>query len=78
MLRLAKKREVVDSIAVITHMHRDLKRQLETVCAAMSLTITDAISIVARRVTREQRLPFKTDGLVPIAVCVKVRTKRGA
>jgi DNA-damage-inducible protein J len=46
------------NINVNIRMDSDLKRQFESVCADMGLTMTSAFTIFAKRVTRDCCIPF--------------------
>jgi len=40
-------------------MDEDLKRNLETTCRELGINMTSAFTIFAKKVTREQRIPFE-------------------
>lgn len=46
-------------------MDADLKQQFEAFCADMGMTMTTAFNIFARKVVRENRIPFEISGHVP-------------
>lgn len=48
-------------------MDADLKRQFESFCADMGMTMTTAFNIFARKAVREYRIPFEIGGDVPNA-----------
>ncbi len=52
-------------------MDEDLKRQFEACCADMGMTMTTAINVFARKVVRENRIPFEIGGDVPNAETVE-------
>ncbi|MBQ1476739.1 MAG: type II toxin-antitoxin system RelB/DinJ family antitoxin [Erysipelotrichaceae bacterium] len=39
-------------------MDEELKREMEETCRKMGLTMTSAFTMFAKKVTREQRIPF--------------------
>lgn len=48
-------------------MDADLKRQFESFCSDMGMTMTTAFNLFARKVVRENRIPFEISGDVPNA-----------
>ncbi len=46
-------------------MDADLKRQFEAFCSDMGMTMTTAFNVFARKVVRENRIPFEISGDVP-------------
>lgn len=48
-------------------MDADLKRQFETFCADMGMTMTTAFTIFAKKAVREYRIPFEIGGETPNA-----------
>lgn len=40
-------------------MDKDLKENMEKVCAEMGLSMADAFTVFAKRVTRDKRIPFE-------------------
>ena len=40
-------------------MDKDLKKNMEQICADMGLSMTTAFTIFAKKVTRERRIPFE-------------------
>lgn len=53
------------NININIRMDADLKRQFETFCADMGMTMTTAFNIFARKAVREYRIPFEISGDVP-------------
>ena len=51
-------------------MDADLKRQFETFCADVGLTMTAAITVFARKAVREQKIPFEISCDVPNATTI--------
>ena len=43
-------------------MDKDLKKNMEQICADMGLSMTTAFTIFAKKVTRERRIPFEVSG----------------
>ncbi len=52
-------------------MDADLKKQFEAFCADMGMTMTTAINVFARKVVRENRIPFEIGGDVPNAETIE-------
>ena len=48
-------------------MDADLKRQFEEFCDDVGLTMTAAFTVFARKVVREQKIPFEISGDIPNA-----------
>jgi len=48
-------------------MDSDLKRQFESFCTDMGMTMTTAFNIFAKKAVREYRIPFEIGGNVPNA-----------
>ena len=48
-------------------MDAELKRQFEEFCDDVGLTVTAAITVFARKVVREQKIPFEISGDIPNA-----------
>ncbi len=48
-------------------MDAELKRQFEEFCDDVGLTMTAAITVFARKVVREQKIPFEISGDIPNA-----------
>ena len=46
-------------------MDADLKRQFETFCADMGMTMTTAFTIFAKKAVREYRIPFEIGSEAP-------------
>lgn len=46
-------------------MDADLKKQFESFCADMGMTMTTAFNIFARKAVREYRIPFEIGGSRP-------------
>ena len=46
-------------------MDADLKKQFESFCADMGMTMTTAFNIFARKAVREYRIPFEIGGNRP-------------
>ena len=46
-------------------MDADLKKQFESFCADMGITMTTAFNIFARKAVREYRIPFEIGGNRP-------------
>jgi len=55
---------MTDSALVNIRMDADLKRDMEKVCRELGMTMTTAFTVFARKMTREQRIPFEV-GLDP-------------
>ena len=47
------------SVNVSLRMSEELKKNMETVCADMGITMSTAFTIFATRVVRDQRIPFE-------------------
>lgn len=43
---------------VNVRMDSELKRNMESVCAALGINITTAVIMLAKKMVREQRIPF--------------------
>ena len=52
-------------------MDADLKRQFETFCADMGMTMTTAFNIFAKKAVREYRIPFEIGGNIPNAETIE-------
>ncbi|HIX56767.1 MAG TPA: type II toxin-antitoxin system RelB/DinJ family antitoxin [Candidatus Anaerobiospirillum pullistercoris] len=48
-------------------MDAELKRQFEEFCDDVGLTMTAAFTVFARKVVREQKIPFEISGDIPNA-----------
>lgn len=59
------------STSVNIRMDTELKRQFETFCADMGMTMTTAFTVFARKAVREYRIPFEIGGDVPNAETVE-------
>lgn len=46
-------------------MDSDLKKQFETFCSDMGMTMTTAVNIFAKKAVREYRIPFDVGGEIP-------------
>lgn len=44
---------------VNVRMDADLKREFDKVCTDLGLTMTTAVTILAKKMTREKRIPFE-------------------
>lgn len=44
---------------VNVRMDADLKREFDKVCNDLGLTMTTAVTILAKKMTREKRIPFE-------------------
>ena len=44
---------------VNVRMDADLKREFDKVCNVLGLTMTTAVTILAKKMTREKRIPFE-------------------
>ena len=44
---------------VSVKMYDDLKQEFESVCNELGFSITTAVTILAKKMTREKRLPFE-------------------
>lgn len=49
-------------VMVNVRMNDSLKKNWEMVCEGMGLTISTAITMLAKRMTRENRMPFEIEG----------------
>ena len=58
MIVLTKGAQMATSSLVNIRMDNDLKREMEATCRELGLTMTAAFTIFARKMTREQRIPF--------------------
>ncbi len=52
-------------------MDADLKRQFEAFCADVGMTMTTAFNVFARKVVRENRIPFEISGDMPNAETIE-------
>lgn len=50
------------NVMVNIRMNDTLKKDWELVCEDMGLTINTAVTMLAKKMTRENRLPFKVSG----------------
>ena len=48
-------------------MDKELKKQFETFCNDVGMSMTTAFTIFAKKVVREQRIPFEIGGEIPNA-----------
>ncbi len=55
------------SVNVNIRMDSELKRQFETFCADMGLTMTAAVNVFAKKAVRENRIPFEIGRETPNA-----------
>lgn len=46
-------------------MDADLKKQFETFCSDMGMSMTTAFNIFAKKAVREYRIPFEVSGEIP-------------
>lgn len=46
-------------------MDAELKRQFEDFCADVGMTMTTAVTVFAKKVVRENRIPFPVDREIP-------------
>ena len=46
-------------------MDSDLKKQFETFCSDMGMTMSTAVNIFAKKAVREYRIPFDVGGEIP-------------
>lgn len=46
-------------------MDAELKRQFEDFCADVGMTMTAAVTVFAKKVVRENRIPFPVDREIP-------------
>ena len=46
-------------------MDSDLKKQFETFCSDMGMTMSTAVNIFAKKAVREYRIPFDVWGEIP-------------
>lgn len=53
------------STSVNIRMDSELKRQFETFCNDMGMTMTTAFNIFAKKTVREYRIPFEIGGEMP-------------
>ena len=53
------------NININIRMDADLKRQFEAFCSDMGMTMTTAFNIFAKKVVRENRIPFEISGDTP-------------
>lgn len=53
------------------HMDSELKKQFESFCKDMGMTMTTAINIFAKKAVREYRIPFEIGGETPNSVTQK-------
>lgn len=49
------------SILFNMRMDEDLKREVEVICKEMGITMTAAFTILAKKISREKRLPFPVE-----------------
>ena len=52
-------------------MDSDLKRQFESFCADMGMTMTAAFNIFAKKAVREYRIPFEIGAEIPNAETIE-------
>ena len=52
-------------------MDSDLKKQFETFCSDMGMSMTTAFNIFAKKAVREYRIPFEIGGEAPNAETVE-------
>ena len=52
-------------------MDAELKRQFEEFCDDVGLTMTAAFTVFARKVVREQKIPFEISGDIPNAETIE-------
>lgn len=52
---------------ITIRMEEDLKKQFETFCSDIGMSMTTAFSIFAKTVVREQRIPFELRTKIPNA-----------
>ena len=52
-------------------MDSDLKNQFESFCSDMGMTMTTAFNVFARKVVRENRIPFEIGRNVPNAETIE-------
>lgn len=49
----------MESISVNFRMDKDLKRNVEEICARMGMSLTAALTIFCRKLEQERRIPFE-------------------
>ena len=49
----------MEQTTISIRMDSELKKKLETTCADLGMNITTAFTIFAKKVAREQRIPFE-------------------
>ena len=59
------------SANISIRMDADLKRQFESFCSDMGMTMTTAFNVFARKAVREYRIPFEISGDAPNAETVE-------
>lgn len=59
------------STNVNIRMDSDLKKQFETFCSDMGMSMTTAFNIFAKKAVREYRIPFEIGGEAPNAETVE-------
>lgn len=52
-------------------MDADLKKQFETFCTDIGMTMTTAFNVFAKKVVREQRIPFEISSETPNAETIE-------
>lgn len=51
--------------SVNIRMDAELKRQFEDFCADVGMTMTTAVTVFAKKVVRENKIPFEISGDIP-------------
>lgn len=49
---------MADTLLVNIRLDKDLKQAMESTCRQLGMTMTTAFTIFAKKMTREQRIPF--------------------
>lgn len=58
---MAKKKETVEKTAVNFLMRTDLKNEWTEICEELGMSISGAITLLAKQMVRERKLPFTPD-----------------
>ena len=57
IIKVTKVREIMTTVSV--RMDENLKRDFDEICNELGLSMTTAITMLAKKMTREKRIPFE-------------------
>lgn len=57
IIKVTKERESITTVSV--RMDENLKRDFDEICNELGLSMTTAITMLAKKMTREKRIPFE-------------------